>query len=503
MKKLTPVFYISISLAIFFILWGVLAPNHLENVSTSIQSSLQVKFGWLYHLSGGVILLFVIYLAFSKYGNIKLGKDGDKPEYSMFSWFAMLFSAGMGIGLVFYGVAEPVSHYYLPPFGDAESPDAVEKALRFTFFHWGLHPWAIYALVALALAYFKFRRDAPGTISATFYPLFGDYVKGPVGTIIDTIAVFATVIGVATSLGFGATQINGGLHYLNNDIPNNYNTQIIIIIGVTILFMLSVLSGIGKGMKWMSNINIMLAILLLFFFLSFGPTTFLFNLFTNSLGSYAQYLPKMSFRLTPFSETGSEWIYEWTIFYWAWWIAWSPFVGSFIARVSKGRTIREFVIGVLAVPTGFCALWFTVLGGTGIHFEIFGEGSIWQAMNQGIDTEIALFATLNQLPFSTITIVVSIMLIGTFFITSADSATFVMGMQTTNGMLNPPLPIKAIWGLVQSAAAIVLLWSGGLNGLQSAAIVSAFPFTIILIFIMISLHRGLREEKATIKKIFK
>lgn len=495
MKKLTPVFYISISLSVIFILWGALAPNHLEHITGNLQLSLQVKFSWLYHFSGGIILIFVIYLALSKYGHIKLGKDDDEPEYSTFSWFAMLFSAGMGIGLVFYGVAEPMSHYFQPPYGDAQSPEAVKNALQFTFLHWGFHPWAIYALIALALAYFKFRKDLPGTISATFYPLLGDYVKGPIGKTIDTIAVFATVFGVATSLGYGATQISGGIHYLYNDIPNGFTTQIIIILSVTILFMLSVLSGIGRGMKWISNINIMLAILLLLFFFMLGPTTSLLRLFISSTGSYLLNLPMMSFDLASFNSDENEWFYDWTIFFWAWWIAWSPFVGSFIARVSKGRTIRQFVIGVLAVPTLFCALWFTIFGGTGIYLEFVGADSVWQAIDYGSNMEIALFATLNKLPFSTFTILLSIILIVTFFVTSADSATFVMGMQTTNGMLNPPMQIKMIWGIVQAAAATVLLWSGGLQALQSASIVSAFPFTIILFFMMISLHMGLRNEK--------
>ncbi|MEI3605023.1 BCCT family transporter [Pseudogracilibacillus sp. SE30717A] len=498
MKNLTPVFYISFFLSIIFILWGALTPSHLESVSTSIQTSLQVKFGWLHHFTGGIIILFVISLALSKYGHIKLGKDDDEPEYSTFSWFAMLFSAGMGIGLVFWGVAEPLSHYYDPPIGEAQSLEAAKNALSLTFFHWGLHPWAIYALVALALAYFTFRKNLPGVISASFYPLLGDYVKGPIGIIIDTVAVFATVFGVATSLGFGAIQIIGGIHYLNNDFPNGLNMQIIIISGITILFMISVLSGIGKGMKWISNINIILAILLVLFLLVLGSTSLLLHQFTSSLIRYAEFLPKIIFSLAPLSMKGSKWIHDWTIFYWAWWVAWSPFVGSFIARISKGRTIREFVIGVLAVPTVFCALWFTVLGGTGIHLEMFGTGEIWQATDQGINAEIALFAVLNQMPFQTITSILSIILIGTFFITSADSATYVMGMQTTNGMLNPPKQIKAIWGMVQAAAATVLLWAGGLHALQSAVISSAFPFTLILFFIMISLYKELREENIKI-----
>ncbi|HLR74973.1 MAG TPA: BCCT family transporter [Virgibacillus sp.] len=502
MRKYTPVFIISLTLTLIFILWGAIAPNNLEIVSSNAQTFLQERFGWFYLISASVILLFTIYLAFSKFGDIKLGKDDDEPEYSTFSWFAMLFSAGMGIGLVFWGVAEPISHYFVPPVGEGETAEAAASAMQFTFFHWGLHPWGIYALIALTLAYFKFRKGAPGTISATFYPLIGDRVKGPIGKTIDIIAVFATVFGVATSLGLGAIQINGGLTYLNGNIPDGFSTQLIIIIGVTILFILSSISGIGRGIKWLSNTNVFIAILLLIFFLFAGPTTYLLKLFTTTLGNYAQFLPQMSFRMSPFNAESESWIEGWTIFYWAWWIAWSPFVGTFIARVSKGRTIREFVIGVLAVPTLFSAIWFAVFGGTGIHFEMFKNAGIWDAMAQGEYTEIALFATLGELPLSVIATVLAIVLISTFFITSADSATFVIGMQTTNGMLNPPLKIKLAWGVIQASAAAVLLWSGGLNALQTASIVSAFPFTFILICMMFSIHKSLQSdyERSSVKK---
>ena len=500
MKKLTPVFTASFILTFIFILWGAIAPGNLESVSGIAQSFLQTNFGLFYLISATLILFFVIYLAFSKFGDVKLGKDDEEPEYSRFSWFAMLFSAGMGIGLVFWGVAEPVSHFYNPPFGDPETPEAAKNALQYTFFHWGLHPWGIYALIALALAYFKFRKDAPGTISATFTPLIGDRVNGPIGKTIDTIAVFATVFGVATSLGLGAIQINGGLTYLNSNIPDSFSTQFIIIIGVTILFMLSALSGLGRGIKWLSNTNIVIAILLLFFFLFVGPTTFLMDTFTTTIGSYAQNFISMSFRLSPFDESGDAWIQGWTVFYWAWWIAWSPFVGTFIARISRGRTIREFVVGVLAVPTIFCAFWFAIFGGTGIYFDNFKNAGIWEAMQFGEYTEIALFSTLGEMPLATIATVLSIVLISTFFITSADSATFVIGMQTTNGMLNPPLGIKVVWGLIQSSAAAVLLWSGGLNALQTASIVSAFPFVFILLFMSASLYKGLQSETTPVKK---
>ena len=500
MKKYTPVFIISLALTLIFILWGAITPDNLETVSSKAQNFLQTRFGWFYLISATVILIFTIYLAFSKYGNIKLGKDDDEPEYSTMSWFAMLFSAGMGIGLVFWGVAEPVSHYFVPAVGEGETTEAAANALQFTFFHWGLHPWGIYALIALALAYFKFRKDAPGTISATFYPLLGEHTKGPIGKTIDIIAVFATVFGVATSLGLGAIQINGGLSYLNGNIPDGFITQLFIILGVTILFMLSALSGIGRGIKWLSNANIMMAVLLMLFILFAGPTTFLLNLLTTTFGRYLEFLPQMSFRMSPFDADNEVWIQDWTIFYWAWWIAWSPFVGTFIARVSKGRTIREFVIGVLAVPTIFCGIWFAIFGGAGIHFEMFNQAGIWEAMDHGNYTEIALFATLGELPLSTIATVLAIVLISTFFITSADSATFVIGMQTTNGMLNPPMRIKLVWGLIQASAAAVLLWSGGLNALQTASIVSAFPFAIILLLMMVSLQKGLQNEYARRKR---
>jgi len=494
LRKFTSVFLISLAIIIAFILWGVINHEHLYAVASNVQNFLQIRFGWFYLLSATIILIFVIYLAFSKYGNIKLGKEDDEPEYSTFSWLAMLFSAGMGIGLVFWGVAEPVSHFFNPATGNPETAQAAADALRYTFFHWGLHPWGVYALIALTLAFFKFRRDAPGTISATFQPILGDRTEGPIGKTIDIIAVFATVFGVATSLGLGAIQINGGLSYLNSNIPNAISTQLIIIAGVTILFTLSALSGIGRGIKWLSNANIVLAILLMLFFLFTGPTTFLLDFLTTTVGTFIQYFPEMSFRMAPFNEDNSSWIQGWTIFYWAWWISWSPFVGTFIARISKGRTIKEFVIGVLAVPTVFSIIWFGVFGGTGIYFEMFKDAGIWTAMGEGTYTEIALFATLEQLPWSTIITVIAIVLISTFFITSADSATFVVGMQTTNGMLNPPMDIRLTWGVIQAASAAVLLWTGGLEALQTAAIVSAFPFVFILLAMMISIRRVLKED---------
>jgi glycine betaine transporter len=394
---------------------------------------------------------------------------------------------------VFWGAAEPLFHYYAPPTGDGETAEAARVALRYAFFHWGLHPWGIYTVIALALAYFKFRRGAPGLISYIFEPLLGDRVKGPIGKLIDIIAVFATVFGVATSLGFGAAQISGGISYLFNNVPNTFNTQLIIIIIVTVLFTISASTGLKKGIAFLSNLNIILAVGLMLFLLFAGPTNFIMDFFTQTLGSYFQNLISMSFRLGPLNESRSEWIQGWTVFYWAWWIAWAPFVGTFIARVSKGRTIREFVLGVLIVPTVFGALWFSVFGGSGIYLERFENFSVYNVMTE-LGTEIALFSVLENFPLGGIMSLVAIFLISTFFITSADSATFVLGMQTTNGSLNPPNYIKFIWGIIVAASAATLLYTGGLGALQTASIIAAFPFTIILIMMVFSLTKALNDE---------
>ncbi|MGA8942382.1 MAG: BCCT family transporter [Thermoactinomyces sp.] len=498
MKKFTNVFIISVIISFLFIIWGVLAPDHIARVMTSIQAFLQDKFGWFYLFSTTGFLALCFFLIFSRYGKIRLGKDTDRPEFSNITWFAMLFSAGMGIGLVFWGTAEPLSHLHNPIFGEAGSPEAANVAMRYTFFHWGLHPWGIYSLLALALAYFNFRKGAPGLISYTFYPLLKEKVKGPLGKTIDIIAVYATVIGVATSLGMGAIQISGGLSFVT-PLENNFITQFVIIVTVTILFILSATSGLNKGIKYLSNLNILLAILLMLFVLLTGPTKFIMNLFTTTLGSYIQELPQMSFYLGPFNRQANNWIQDWTIFYWAWWIAWAPFVGTFIARISRGRTIREFVIGVLLVPTVFGAFWFSVLGGTGLHMDMSMNIPLFEVMsNRG--TETALFSMLSQLPLSIIMIMLAVFLISSFFITSADSATFVLGMQSTNGSLNPPNSIKWIWGVIISSFAAILLYSGGLEGLQMASVIVAFPFAFILIGIAFSLIEAFRKEMPKSRK---
>ncbi|MBM7662371.1 glycine betaine transporter [Bacillus mesophilus] len=489
--NLGPVFFISMVVITLFVLWGIIAPENLAEQSSNALSFITVSFGWFYLFATFVFLAFAIYLAFGPFGKIKLGEDDEEPEYNYFTWFAMLFSAGMGIGLVFWGVAEPIYHFITPALSSVEggTPEAARLALRYTFFHWGLHPWAIYTIVALALAYAQFRKGESGLISSTFKPILGDRVHGPIGKGIDTLATIATAFGVATSLGLGTLQINGGLSYVLG-LPNSIPVQMMIILVVTILYMLSATTGLNKGIRYLSNLNLGLAIGLLLFVIIVGPTSFIIDAFTTTIGDYLDNIIPMSFRLTPFTQ--STWVGAWTIFYWAWWIAWAPFVGTFIARVSRGRTIKEFVLGVLLVPTVFGAIWFSAFGGSAIFFDLFEQRGISEAVNNDVTT--ALFITLEQFPLSAIVGTLATLLIITFFVTSADSATFVLGMLTSNGVLNPATSTKLIWGVLQSSIAAVLLWSGGLNGLQTASIVAALPFAVVVLFMVVSLNKALNQE---------
>ncbi|WP_332632254.1 glycine betaine uptake BCCT transporter [Halalkalibacter flavus] len=499
MKKVTPVFTISVAIAVAFIIWGIVAPNNLEAVTTGIQSFITNELGWFYLLAATGFLIFCIYLIFSPYGRIKLGKPDDKPEYNYLTWFAFLFTAGMGIGLVFWGVAEPLYHFFEPPTAEPGSTQAAGQAIRYAFFHWGLHPWAIYSIVALALAYFRFRKESPAVMSAVLEPLLGERANGGLGTSINVLVVFATIFGVATSLGFGAAQISAGLSYLIPGLQtmNEVMLQLIVILIVTVLFMISAQTGLNKGIRILSKTNVYLAISLMLFILLFGPTSYIMGVFTQGIGSYLQNLAGMSFRLDVYNPE-TTWVEGWTIFYWAWWISWAPFVGTFIARVSKGRTIREFVVGVLAVPSIFGALWFAVFGGTGIQLQRLGTADIMGTMSEG-GMEVALFAVLEQFPLGLLLSIIAVFLISSFFVTSADSATVVLGMQTTNGNLNPPNGVKFVWGLIISATAAVLLSTEkGLGALQTAAIIAALPFTIIMIMMIFSIMKSLKAEKPTL-----
>ncbi|MEG6523558.1 glycine betaine uptake BCCT transporter [Desulfotomaculum sp. 1211_IL3151] len=484
------IFYIAVSIILAFVFWGALFPHSLGQQANSLLAFMTEKFGWFYLLATFGFLIFAIYLAFSKYGKIRLGDDDSKPEYSNITWFSMLFSAGMGIGLVFWGVAEPVSHYLNPPQGYQEgTADAARIGMRYAFFHWGFHPWAIYTIIGLSLAYFNFRKGYRGLISSTFYPLLGDRINGPIGKTIDILAIVATAFGVATSLGLGTLQINGGLAHLLN-IPNNTFVQFLIILVVSVLYMISATTGLDRGIKILSNANISVAIALLFFVLFLGPTSFIFDTLTTTLGDYLQNIIQMSLRLTPFTQ--NKWVGNWTLFYWAWWIAWAPFVGMFIARISKGRTIKEFILGVLLVPSLFSFFWFATFGGAALNLELFGQKGIAAAVQE--DITVALFITLGQLPLGTLLAATATLLIITFFITSADSATFVLGMFSSKGDNNPSKKVKLIWGILQSSIAIVLLISGGLQGLQTASIVTALPFAIIMVLMCFSIMKALDDD---------
>ncbi|MCD5322422.1 MULTISPECIES: BCCT family transporter [Pontibacillus] len=494
MKSFTKMFWISLTIGVAFVLWGAILPDQMFNVMSAGKSFVLDQFGWFYQLATTFFFVIALVIAFSKYGKIKLGKEGEEPEYSTSTWFAMLFSAGMGIGLLFYGVSEPVSHYSKPPFGDANTIESAKVGLRYTYLHWGFHAWAIYAIVALALAYYKFKKDMPGLMSVTLRPVIGDRANGPIGMVVDIIAVFATLFGVAISLGIGAQQINGGLNFLF-EIPNNFGVQLVIMGITTVLFITSAASGLSKGIRYLSNANLILAVILFFSFLFLGPTQFMLETFSTTFGSYIQNLPSMGLRFSPFQQENNQWVKDWTIFYWAWWISWTPFVSTFIARVSRGRSVREFLVAVIIAPSIVCALWFGMFGSAGIFYDHI----------QGIDVagqslETALFFVFEQMNFSFILSGVSVLLILTFFVTSADSATFVLGMQTHNGSLNPPFFVKLAWGIVMVAVAAILMWSGGVDGLQAATIITGLPLTIILLIMTWGLLKSFSADLKAGKK---
>jgi glycine betaine transporter len=405
----------------------------------------------------------------------------------------MMFSAGMGIGLMFYGVAEPISHFSAPPHGLAkpETEGAARVAMEYSYFHWALHPWAIYAVVGLALAYFTFRKGKKNLISSAFYPILGDRVEGPIGKAIDVLAIFATLFGTATSLGLGALQITGGLNYLNGSIPaDSISWAMGIIAFMTVAFILSAVSGVHRGIQWLSNLNMVLAVVLVLFLVVVGPTVFIFNTFTESVGGYFANLIPMSFRTAAFGD--ADWLASWTIFYWAWWISWTPFVGTFIARISKGRTIREFVLGVLVVPSLVTFVWFGVLGGSALNLSLKGDAGIVDAVSQS--PAAALFATLNEFPLAAVMSVLAMVLVALFFISGADAGAVVMGMLSSRGVLEPNRMVVVIWGVLAGAAAAICLLANGLEGLQTAAIISAAPFVLVMIGLCYSLFKELRAE---------
>ncbi len=510
-QKPNNVLLISASFVALFVLWGTLSPNSLEYTATHALTWLITNFGWFYMLITAFFVLFVIVLAISPFGKIKLGKPDDQPQYSFITWIGMLFAAGIGVGFVFWGVAEPVLYYLDPPVGvEPKTTDAAITGLRYGAYHWALHPWAIFSIVGLTLAYVQFKKGRPGLISSAFYPLIGKKTEGWMGQTIDILAVLATCTGVATTFGLSAMQITGGLSHLT-PLPNSAWVQMLVILIVSICFIISAAKGVDKGIRVLSNVNIVIAGLLLLFILAVGPTLFIADNFVSTLGGYISNLIPMSLTLNPFS--GNEWLGKNTIFFWAWHISWAPFMGLFIARISRGRTIREFMAGVLIVPSVVAILWFTTFGGTALHIELFGSGGIADLVMN--DVEIALFATLESLPFTIMTSIIALILIFIFFITSADSATYVLGMMTSRGNLDPSLRMKIVWGLLIAGTASVLLVSGGggLDALQTASLVAALPFAIIMLCMIVALlimlnrdfqverRKASKQEVTTVKEV--
>ncbi|HMB01916.1 MAG TPA: BCCT family transporter [Spirochaetota bacterium] len=490
MFKKNKVFITAAAVIILVLTSGLSNQAAFDRFTKVLHENIIDQFGWGYQLAPFIFLIFSLVLAFSKYGKMKLGRDDEKPQYSYFGWFSMLFAAGMGIGLIFWGVAEPLNHYMNPPaYLRAESGDAARFAMTHSFFHWGLQPWAVYIIMSLAISYFCFRRKMPPLISSCFYPLLGDRIYGFIGLLIDILAVIAVVFGIATSLGLGAMQIASGLNFVSS-VPDNLTVQLVIIAVVTVFFMLSSASGLDRGIQILSKTNILLAALLLLFVFLVGPTAYILNILSSTTGEYFSSLISMSMSVNPFE--GYDWIKNWTLFYWACWISWSPFVGLFVASISRGRTIREFVLGALLVPTLITFIWFATFGGAAFHLQLHQGIDIAGSAVANVST--ALFEMFTYYPLTGVLTVITVLLLAVFFITSADSATHVLSMMTSQGKLDPPLTKKIFWGVVQSAVAALLLYSGGLVSLQRMAISSALPFTLIMLLLCISLWKGLAYE---------
>ena len=489
-RKYTSVFIGSLIISLILVALGFV-PGY-EAVSKNLRALIGTDFGWFYLLLVTLIVLVCGFFVLSPMGQIKLGEPDSKPEYSTGSWIAMLFSAGMGIGLVFYGAAEPLSHFAnKTPHAAPGSQQAMADSFQFTFFHWGIHAWAVYGIVAMALAYFGFRKEEKYLLSVTLKPLFGKKTDGWLGYIIDIITVVATVIGVATTLGFGAIQINGGLSYLtDNAIPNSMEVRTVIIVVTTALFVLSALSGLGKGIKILSNLNMILAIALLAIAIAVGPTVKIFDNMSESIGLYMQNFFEMSFRTAAFNGDERAWIDTWTIFYWAWWISWSPFVGLFIARISKGRSIREFITVVLLIPTVLSFIWFSAFGTMANTVQQNGLENLTK-----LEDEQLLFGTFKHYPLGMLMSIIAIILIFTFFITSADSATYVLSMLSEDGRLIPTNGKKVVWGVIVAGIATVLLYAGGLDALRNTLIIIALPFAVVIALIVVALIVEVYHEK--------
>ena len=488
-----PVFITSALLIVGFIIFGSLFGEWAGEVFNQLQSFITHRFRWLFIILMNVAVVFSLYIALSRYGDIRLGHQTEHPEYSLLSWFGMLFSAGIGIGLLYWGTAEPLYHFMSPPMGQAETVEAAKQAMSISFLHWGIHAWALYCVVALSLAYFHYRRGLPLSIRSVLYPLIGQKIYGKWGHVVDTLAVFGTMFGVVTSLGLGAMQINAGFSNVFG-IPNNVPVQLCLIAIITAMATLSVMMGLDKGIKRLSDINIVLTVLLLGFMVFFGPTQFIIDSFIENIGNYVSQLIPLGFWSEAYSNT--DWQANWTIFYWAWWVSWSPFVGIFVARISRGRTIREFIFGVLFIPMLLLFFWFTTFGGSAVHMELMGNYGLIEAVKA--DYGSAIFKLIEYYPLTkpvTMLIVVMIML---WFVTSSDSASFVIDMLTAGGDTNLPKIQRLFWALSQGVIAAVLLVAGGLSALQAVAIIAGFPFAIVVFVMMYCLWRGLTRDRLTL-----
>lgn len=494
------VFGVTAALAVGFLVWGGISTASLASASGGALEWVMNTTGWLFVLTASGFVLFVLWLAISRFGNIPLGRDDEEPEFRTISWIAMMFSAGMGIGLMFYGVAEPLTHFVTPPPGTGApgNEDAAQIAMATTLFHWTLHPWAIYAVVGLAIAYGVYRKGRLQLISAAFEPLLGSRVNGGWGKVIDMLAIFATLFGSAASLGLGALQISSGLQIVAG-IGETGNAVLIGIIAVlTVAFVLSAVSGVAKGIQWLSNINMVLALTLALFVFLVGPTVFILNLIPTSVGSYFSELAMMSARTGAEGGDVDSWLQSWTIFYWAWWLSWTPFVGMFIARISRGRTIRQFVAGVLLVPSVVSLIWFCVFGGAAIREQQGGADLAGRGTIEG-----QLFGLLEQYPLATATSVLVMILVAIFFVSGADAASIVMGSLSERGTIEPSRRTVVFWGVATGAVAAVMLLVGGsdaLTGLQTITIIAAVPFVVVMVGLALALVKDLRVDPMMVRR---
>ena len=487
-----PVFWPAAGLSILFIAVTLVVGDPMEEVFSALQSFISNNFGWFLVLCVNTYLFLMVFLAFSRYGSIRLGGKNAVPDFSRLSWFAMLFSAGMGIGILFWSVAEPLYHFMDPPYGSGDPADAARIAMKTTFLHWGLHPWGVYALVGMALAFFTFNRKLPLAVRSIFYPLLGKRVHGFWGDVIDVLAVLSTLFGLATSLGFGVQQVNAGLNYLFG-IPDSVRMQVLLVAIITLGATISVVSGLDRGVKRLSEMNLNLGALLLVFLLIAGPSVMVMDAFAQNIGVYLEDFFNTSFWTESYQD--STWQNSWTVFYWAWWISWSPFVGMFIARISRGRTVREFVLSVLIIPSLLTFLWITAFGGSALFIELENMGSIAGAVKENV--AVAIYVLLEQFPLAPLTNFVAMMLVVSFFVTSSDSGSLVVDAFTSGGKLNSPVVQRIFWASMEGAVAAVLLLGGGLGALQTAAITTGLPFALLLLIMGYSLWKGLKNEYET------